>query len=134
MRKTVAGLVAIAAGVGIFLFAHKAPPAVSGSVLRSRLNADIVSSDPGMKRDANTDAVLLHVVEGLVAAREDGSVGPMLASSWTISPDGKTYRFALRPGVHFHNGAPLTAADVKWSLDRYLAPGSRWRCKPDLSC
>jgi peptide/nickel transport system substrate-binding protein len=86
-----------------------------------------------MKRDANTDAVLLHVVEGLVAAREDGTVGPMLASSWTISPDGRTYRFALRRGIRFHNGAPLTSSDVKWSLDRYLASGSHWRCRSDLS-
>lgn len=133
MRKTVVGLVALAVGAGFFLFVRPAPPAPGGLVLRARLNADIVSSDPGMKRDANTDAVLLHVVEGLVAAREDGSVGPMLASSWTVSADGRSYRFALRPGIRFHNGAPLTATDVKWSLDRYLAPGSRWRCKPDLS-
>jgi peptide/nickel transport system substrate-binding protein len=108
-------------------------PRAEGSVLRARLNADIISSDPGMKRDANTDAVMLHIVEGLVAAREDGSVGPMLADRWTVSPDGRTYRFHLRQGLHFHNGAPLTSADVVWSLRRYLAPDSRWRCKADLS-
>jgi peptide/nickel transport system substrate-binding protein len=104
-----------------------------GSVLRARLNADIASSDPGMRRDFNTDAVLLHVVEGLVAAREDGTVGPMLASNWSVSGDGRVYRFHLRRDVRFHNGAPLTAADVIWSLDRYLGPASRWRCKSDLS-
>src|SRR3546814_18889351 len=86
-----------------------------------------------MKRDANTDAVILHVVEGLVAAREDGSVGPMLADRWTVSPDGRTYRFFLREGVRFHNGAPLTAAAVVWSLTPYLAPESRWLCKADRS-
>jgi peptide/nickel transport system substrate-binding protein len=134
MRKTIAGLILIAAGVGLGLaFVHPKAPPPPGSILRARLNADIASSDPGMKRDANTDAVLLHVVEGLVAVREDGSVAPMLASGWTISPDGRTYRFALRHGIRFHNGAVLTSADVKWSLDRYLAPGSSWRCKPDLS-
>ena len=134
MRKTIAGLILIAAGVGLGLaFLHPKAPPPPGSVLRARLNADIASSDPGMKRDANTDAVLLHVVEGLVAVREDGSIAPMLASGWTVSPDGRTYRFALRHGVRFHNGALLTSADVKWSLDRYLAPGSTWRCKPDLS-
>jgi peptide/nickel transport system substrate-binding protein len=134
MRKLVAGLIVIAAGIAFgLLLLHPARPQPVGSLLRARLNADIISSDPGMKRDSNTDAVLMHVVEGLVAAREDGSVGPMLASSWTVSPDGRTYRFALRHDVRFHNGAPLTAADVKWSLDRYLAPGSSWRCKSDLS-
>ncbi|MGN6820302.1 MAG: ABC transporter substrate-binding protein, partial [Sphingomonas sp.] len=134
MRRAIAGLILIAAGILIGLaMLHPRAAAPTGSVLRARLNADIASSDPGMKRDANTDAVLLHVVEGLVAVREDGSIGPMLASGWTVSPDGRTYRFALRHGIRFHNGAPLTSADVKWSLDRYLAPGSRWRCKPDLS-
>jgi len=108
-------------------------PDAAGSVLRARLNADIVSSDPGMKRDANTDAVVLHVVEGLVAVGDDGAVTPMLAGRWDISPDGRVYRFHLRDGVRFHNGAPLTADDVVWSLNRYLAPDSRWRCKADLS-
>jgi peptide/nickel transport system substrate-binding protein len=105
----------------------------SGSILRAHLNSDLVSSDPGMRRDLNTDAVMLHVVEGLVASREDGSVGPMLARSWTVSPDGRVYRFALRPGIRFHNGKPLTSDDVLWSFKRYLAEGSSWRCKGDLS-
>lgn len=134
MRKALLALIAVICVIGVgMIFSRQAPRAETHSTLRARLNADIVSSDPGMKRDANTDAVLLHVVEGLVAAREDGTVGPMLASSWTISPDGKTYRFALRQGIKFHNGAPLTSADVKWSLDRYLSPDQHWRCKSDLS-
>jgi peptide/nickel transport system substrate-binding protein len=97
-------------------------------ILRAHLNSDIVSTDPGTRRDENTDGVLLHIVEGLVGSREDGSVGPMLASHWTISPDGRVYTFALRPEVIFHNGAPLTAAEVVWSLQRYLKPETRWRC------
>lgn len=99
------------------------------TVLRARLNADILSLDPGARRDENTDAVILHVVEGLVASREDGSIGPMLASRWTVSPDGRTYTFALRRGVTFQNGAPLTSAEVVWSLKRYLDPKTRWRCR-----
>jgi peptide/nickel transport system substrate-binding protein len=97
-------------------------------ILRARLNSDIVSSDPGTRRDENTDGVLLHIVEGLVGSREDGSVGPMLASRWSISPDGRVYTFALRPEVVFQNGAPLTAREVVWSLQRYLKPETRWRC------
>ena len=97
-------------------------------ILRARLNSDIVSTDPGTRRDENTNGVLLHIVEGLVGSREDGSVGPMLASRWSISPDGRVYTFALRPEVVFHNGAPLTSAEVVWSLQRYLKPETRWRC------
>jgi len=133
MRKAIAALLVIVCALGAWLFlSHRARPADSGSIIRARMNGDITSSDPGTRRDANTDAVLLHVVEGLVAAREDGSVGPMLASSWTVSPDGRIYRFALRHGIRFHNGAPLTSADVKWSLERYLAPATHWRCLSDF--
>src|SRR3546814_18800071 len=52
----------------------------------------------------------------------------------TLFPYTTLFRsFHLREGVRFHNGAPLTAAAVVWSLNRYLAPDSRWRCKADLS-
>src|SRR5882757_5344251 len=105
-----------------------ARPAWAETLLRTRLNADIVSTMPGMRRDENTDAVLMHIVEGLVAYREDGSVGPMLAKSWSVSQDGRIYTFALRDGVRFHNGAPLTADDVLWSFHWYLEPANHWRC------
>jgi len=98
------------------------------TVLRTRLNADIRSTDPGTNRDANTDGVMAHIVEGLVAFREDTSVGPMLAEGWTVSNDGKTYTFRLRQGVKFHNGATMTADDVVWSLKRWLEPATQWRC------
>lgn len=102
------------------------------STLRVRLNSDVRSTDPGVNRDANTDAVVLHLVEGLVAMREDTSIGPLLASKIDIAKDGKTYTFTLRPGVSFHNGAPLTAADVVWAWKRYLTPATQWRCLPEF--
>ena len=49
---------------------------------------------------------------------------PGLAESWTVSPDGKTYTFVLRTGVKFHSGKPLTADDVKFSLDRWRDPAT----------
>lgn len=98
------------------------------TVLRTRLNADIRSTDPGTNRDANTDAVVAHIVEGLVAFRDDTSVGPMLADRWTLSNEGKTYTFHLRQGVKFHNNATMTADDVVWSLKRWLDPTTQWRC------
>jgi peptide/nickel transport system substrate-binding protein len=107
--------------------------AQADTTLRARLNSDLLSTEPGDRRDENTDGVLLHIVEGLVASREDGSVAPMLAQSWTVSPDGGTYTFTLRSGVRFHNGAPLTSAEVLWTLNRYFRDGSRWRCKLDFS-
>ena len=103
------------------------------TLLRARLNSDIRSTDPGTNRDANTDGVMAHVVEGLVAFRDDTSIGPMLAESWTVSNEGKTYTFRLRQGVKFHNGATMTADDVVWSLKRWLDPATQWRCLSEFS-
>ena len=47
---------------------------------------------------------------------------PDLAESWTISPDGTTYAFRLRQGVHFHDGSLMTSRDVKASYDKIIFP------------
>jgi peptide/nickel transport system substrate-binding protein len=92
-------------------------------------NQDIRSSDPGVNRDGNTDTVILHVVEGLFGYGADGEIGPLLAKTVQISPDGKTYEFTLRQGVKFHNGSEMTSADVLWSWNRDMDPRTGWRCK-----
>ena len=56
--------------------------------------------------------------EGLVRSGPDGRVEPMLAETWTVEEDGKAVSIALRPDVSFHDGSPMTADDVKSSLDR----------------
>ncbi|MEZ2409656.1 peptide/nickel transport system substrate-binding protein [Bosea sp. OAE752] len=106
--------------------------ALNAQTLTAVLNADIRSTNPGVNRDGNTDAVEMHMVEGLVGYAEDGSVGPLLAEKVEISPDGKTYTFRLRKGVKFHNGATMTSADVLWSWNRYMDPKTDWRCLSDL--
>ncbi|HKN54527.1 MAG TPA: ABC transporter substrate-binding protein, partial [Amycolatopsis sp.] len=63
-------------------------------------------------------ALLYNVYEGLVRLDADSHIVPLLATSWTISPDRKTYDFQLRQGVKFSNGAPFTAEDVKFSILR----------------
>jgi len=45
-----------------------------------------------------------------------------LATEWKIAPDGLTYTFKLHPGVKFHDGSPLTSADVKASYDKIISP------------
>ncbi|MGE0716302.1 MAG: ABC transporter substrate-binding protein [Alphaproteobacteria bacterium] len=104
------------------------PAPVAAQSVTIALGADIRSSNPGVNRDDATDGVMLHVVEGLVGYREDGSVGPLLARAIEVSPDGRTYTFRLRQGVRFHNGAPMTAEDVVWSWRRYLDPKTAWWC------
>jgi len=101
----------------------------NAQTLTIAFNQDIRSSDPGVNRDGNTDAVILHVVEGLFAYGADGEIGPLLAKSVQASSDGKTYEFTLRQGVKFHNGEEMTSADVLWSWNRYMDPHTGWRCK-----
>ncbi len=100
--------------------------------LRIRLNADIRSLDPGTNRDGNTDVIQAHLYEGLVAFKEDASVGPMLAKSIDVSPDGRTYTFVLRDGVTFSNGEPLTSGDVLFAWKRYTDPATGWRCLSEV--
>lgn len=63
------------------------------------------------------------VYQGLLRADLDGTLVPVLASKWTVSPDGLTYDFTLRAGAKFSNGSPVTAADVKASFDRLKSQG-----------
>ncbi len=83
----------------------------------------------GRSRNTSTDNVLAHVVEALVALRADMSVAPMLADGWTLSDDKRTYTFKLRQGVTFHDGVPMTSADVKWTYDYLTGPKSEYSCK-----
>src|SRR5690242_18691097 len=63
--------------------------------------------------------ILYGLHDALVKPMPGQAAAPSLAESWTVSPDGLVYEFALRRGVRFHNGDPLTAEDVKFSLERY---------------
>jgi peptide/nickel transport system substrate-binding protein len=57
--------------------------------------------------------------DSLVKSMPGNPMAPSLAESWTVSPDGRVYEFVLRRGVRFHNGDPVTAEDVRFSIERY---------------
>src|SRR5579884_4285913 len=63
--------------------------------------------------------VLYALHDALVKPMPDKPHSPCLAESWSTSEDNLTYEFVLRRGAKFHNGAPVTAADVKFSFERY---------------
>ncbi len=67
--------------------------------------------------DADRDLTAL-VYSGLLKARPDGTFIPDLASSYTISKDGLTYSFTLRPDATFHDGTPVTVEDVKFTIEK----------------
>jgi peptide/nickel transport system substrate-binding protein len=60
-------------------------------------------------------------LEGLISVRLDGSVVPVLATSWTTSADGLSTTFNLRKGVKFHDGSDFNADVCKWNMDLNLA-------------
>ena len=74
-----------------------------------------------------------NVYEALFQLTDAGSVEPVLAADYTISEDGLTYTITLRDGVSFHSGEPLTAADVKYSIERVTAETSKSSRKKSLS-
>lgn len=81
--------------------------------------------DPTSAAAGAIDQVLYsNVFEGLTRFMADGSVVPGLAANWDISEDGLQYTFYLHPGVRFHDGTTMDAADVKFSFDRARAEDS----------
>ena len=67
---------------------------------------------------AIAEVVLYNIFETLTKIKPDGNVSPLLAESWTASPDLKTYTFRLRRDVKFQNGEPFNAETVKSSFAR----------------
>lgn len=66
--------------------------------------------------------ILRDLFLGLLTIDASARPIPGLAESWTISPDGKTYIFKLRPGLVWSDGAPITADDAVFGLQRGLDP------------
>ena len=69
--------------------------------------------------------VAMNVGCGLVNITPDGKFVGDAAESWQISPDGLTYTFKLRTNVLFHDGTPVDAAAVKFSIDRLMDPATK---------
>jgi peptide/nickel transport system substrate-binding protein len=79
----------------------------------------ILEGRPG---NAVYQAVMYDSLIGFDNAK--GGVGPGVAEKWVMAEDGLSWTFHVRPGQKFHNGDPLTAHDVKFSLERQMAPNS----------
>ncbi|MDI6738845.1 MAG: ABC transporter substrate-binding protein, partial [Candidatus Edwardsbacteria bacterium] len=78
---------------------------------------DIITLDPYRHDDSITHSVLANIYDALVGFDREMRLAPALAVRWE-NPDDLVWRFFLRPGVKFHDGRPLRAADVKYSLER----------------
>src|SRR5213594_3746391 len=95
-----------------------------GGVLRAAIGADAPSLDPHQEQ---TFAVLqpvapLYSTLLQIDPYSYPSVIGDVAAEWKIALDGLRYTFKIRPGIRFHDGSPLTSADVKASYDKILFP------------
>jgi len=96
---------------------------VRGGVLRFARGVQPASFTPWIGEGNAELMAEMQVYDQLVEASPNPAVlTPGLADSWTISPDKLVYTFHIRQGVRFSNGQPLTAADLKFSLDNESSP------------
>jgi peptide/nickel transport system substrate-binding protein len=116
--------------------ALKSPWLVGGALLAATY---LVSAGPGLADDRVLEIVSprqittlepldmgyhfrrLRVAETLVGMDPAGKLKPELAESWSVSDDGKTWRFKLRRGVKFHDGTVMTPEIVRDELEKYRA-------------
>ena len=96
--------------------AHKPDPKTLVMVIES----SPTNLDPRVGVDAQSGLIDSLLFDSLVRRDDHFDLKPWLAESWEI-PDAQTYIFHLRHGVHFHNGQPLTARDVKFTFDSVLS-------------
>ncbi len=113
-RRTLVALTAVTVSCGA---AH------AQQINKSRVTLAMVLEPTGLDPTiapaaAIGEIVHYNVLEGLAKINVDGSVTPLLAESWTMEPDGKSYTFKLKRGVRFHDGEAFDAADVKFSFER----------------
>jgi peptide/nickel transport system substrate-binding protein len=94
------------------------PADKTATELRYGFTSEPTTLDPlSPANTADGRIILFNVFEGLVKPDTEGRMRPAIAESWTVEQDGLVYNFKLRENVLFHDGAALTAADVKFSLE-----------------
>ncbi len=96
--------------------------AVAQSTLTIGRVGDVSDMNPFRQANNLTAEVTYQIHEGLMRYGPDLNLVPMLATSWELQPDGRTWRFFLREGVTFHTGNPFNAEVVKWNFETMLNP------------
>ena len=101
--------------------------AVRGGDLTIARTADSQSMNNTTVFDNESIWIFEQIFQTLYTVTPNGKgVQPMLATSYKVSADKKTYTFTLRPGVKFSTGQPMTSADVKFSIDQASAAAKGW--------
>jgi peptide/nickel transport system substrate-binding protein len=133
-HRTLFTVLALAVLVGSLVVA--APAAVQaaetprrGGVLLAAIGADAPSLDPHQEQTFATlqpVAPLYNTLLQIDPYSYPNVIGDV-ASEWKVSPDGLTYTFKIHPGIKFHDGSTMTAADVKATYDKIVFPSDAVR-------
>ncbi|KAF1067591.1 ABC transporter substrate-binding protein [Variovorax sp.] len=105
-------------------------PAVDRNTLVVALSAGPGNLDPQVAPSVDSAKYAWNVFDTLYGFDLKGNLEPRLATSYQVSADGLTHTFKLRTGVKFHNGAPFTSQDAKYSLERILKPETKSTRRP----
>src|SRR5712692_365131 len=122
--RFITAFVALVLGVGVAGPAAAAPE----GTLTYGVHITLASRwlDPAETEGIATPFMVLYALhDALVKPMPEGTYTPCLAESFAQSKDGLTYEFVMRKGAKFHNGEPVTAADVKFSFERYKGSGAK---------
>ncbi|MGO4437305.1 ABC transporter substrate-binding protein [Rhizobium sp. RAF56] len=116
----------LAAGAALSLLMMAAPAAFAETPKDTLVEGfaidDIITMDPGEAFELSTAEITGNTYSLLVRLdiNDTSKVKGDLAESWTVSDDGLTYTFKLKPGLKFASGNPITAEDVAWSFERVI--------------
>jgi peptide/nickel transport system substrate-binding protein len=95
-----------------------------GAVIRVGISTPAAAINPVTVADQGGEDMLAQTGEFLCLSDQTLTLKPVLATSWSANSAADVWTFKIRPGVKFHNGAPLTADDVVYSFKLYTAPKS----------
>lgn len=109
-------------GIGIATIAF-AGGAHAGGEIRVGFSQDAQTLDPANHRNRETETIIRNMCDGLLTRDAAMKVVPEIAESYR-QIDEKTWEFKIREGVKSHSGAPFTASDVKFNLDRLTKPNA----------
>lgn len=125
MKRLLVTAAAALALVAAAPFAVAQAPKQGGAAVVT-FNNDLTTLDPHVGYDWQNWSVIKSIFDGLMDYKPGTTeLEPDLAESYTVSEDGLTYTFKLRPGLKFHNGRAMTSADVKYSLERAVNPATQ---------
>jgi peptide/nickel transport system substrate-binding protein len=125
-RDLLKGATALGAAAAVPLTAGG--PALAQTTQKKELitaqSGDVSKFDPHYSTSSNDVRVSFNLFDNLTSRHPDGKLYPGLATEWKLEGP-TTWRFKLRQGVKFHNGDPLTSADVKYSIERTYDPAAK---------